>query len=55
MITVKEKLMAQAATDAERDLIAIWMDEDHDKSVARQRAWQQISARGIAADLRFRW
>ena len=55
MITVKEKLIALADTDAERELIAMWMDEDREKFCARQRAWEKVDARGVRGELRLRW
>ncbi len=55
MITVKEKLIALADTEAERELIAMWMDEDREKFCARQRAWEKVNARVVRGELRLRW
>ena len=57
MITVREKLMSQALTDADRDLLSIWFEEKADSYCARQRAWEQVSQRtrhGLP-DLRVSW
>ncbi|MFV2090458.1 MAG: hypothetical protein ACC642_07375 [Pseudomonadales bacterium] len=45
MITVRETLMSLATTDAERELLKLWMDEDSDPYSARRRAWQEVSRR----------
>lgn len=55
MTTVRERLMTQADTDAERALLAIWLDEDAEGVCARQRAWQRIEVRSSRAGLRFSW
>ncbi len=55
MITVKEKLIALADTQAERELIAMWMDEDREKFCARQRAWENVDTRVARRELRLRW
>lgn len=55
MITVKEKLIALADTESERELIAMWMDEDSEKFCARQRAWEKIDAHLPRRELRLRW
>lgn len=55
MITVKEKLIALADTEAERELIAMWMDEDREKFCARQRAWEKVNAGVVRGELRLRW
>ena len=57
MITVREKLMSQALTDADRDLLSIWFEEKADSCCARQRAWEQVSQRGRRGlpDLRVSW
>lgn len=55
MITVRDKLMEQAATRAERDLIALWMSEKHDELCARQRAWQEVQQRGNWSRITFNW
>ena len=57
MITVRETLMNQALTDAERDLLNIWFNEKSDSYCARQRAWDEVSRRtrrGLP-DLRVNW
>lgn len=55
MITVREQLLAQADTNAERELLSLWMDEDREGLCARQRAWQRLEARHQPATLRFNW
>ena len=57
MITVRERLMSQALTDAERDLLEIWFEEKADAYCARQRAWESVAQRtrrGLP-DLRVSW
>ncbi len=48
-MTVREKLMSEVLTNAERDLLELWFEEDADPYVARQRAWEEISRRGRLA------
>jgi len=55
MITVKDKLIALAETDSERQLVSVWMDESRDELCARQRAWQEVDARMARGELRIRW
>lgn len=57
MMTVREKLMSDALTDAERDLLDIWFNEKADPFVARQRAWDEVGrrARRGQPDLLVRW
>ena len=55
MTTIKDKLIAIADTDAERALIARWMNDDADANCARQRAWQEIDERLARGDYPFRW
>jgi hypothetical protein len=55
MITVKEKLIALADTEAGRELITMWMDEDREKFCARQRAWEKIDTRVARRELRLHW
>ena len=55
MITVKEKLIALADTQAARELIAMWLDEDNETFCARQHAWEEIDARVPRRKLRLRW
>ena len=55
MITVKEKLIALADTEAERELIAMWMDEDSEKFCARQRAWEKVDVRRMRLELLLSW
>jgi hypothetical protein len=45
MITVRETLMGLANTDADRELMSLWMDQDSDPHSARRRAWEEISRR----------
>ena len=55
MITVRDKLIDQAATQAERDLISLWMSEEHDELCARQRAWQEVRDRRSWGLVTFSW
>lgn len=55
MITVREKLMSEVLTNAERELLDIWFQEDSDPYAARQRAWEVVVRRGCSAALRSRW
>ena len=48
-MTVREKLMSEVLTGAERELLAIWFEEDSDPYVARQRAWEEVARRGRLA------
>lgn len=45
-MTVREKLMSEVLTNAERELLELWFEEDSDPYVARQRAWEEIGRRG---------
>ena len=45
MITVRETLMGLANTDADRELISLWMDQESDAHSARRRAWEEVSRR----------
>jgi len=57
MITVRETLMNAALTDAERDLLTRWFDDEGDRLSSRQRAWDEVSrrARPGQPDLLIRW
>ena len=55
MITVREKLMSEVMTDAERELLDIWFQEDADPYAARQRAWEEVSRRGRPTGIRISW
>ena len=55
MTTVKERLISLADTDVERDLIALWMNEDSQRHPSRARAWEEIDARMGRGTLRFSW
>lgn len=55
MITIRDKLIGEADTQAERDLIAMWMSEERDELCARQRAWEDIQARGNWTRVQFNW
>jgi|TARA_Y100001933_G_scaffold96872_1_gene97637 hypothetical protein len=55
MITVRDKLMDLAATQAERDLLSLWLSEEHDDLCARQRAWQEVRDRRNPGTLTFNW
>ncbi len=52
MITVREKLMSEVLTNAERDLLDIWFTEERDPFAARQRAWEEVARRTGAAGVR---
>ena len=54
-MTVREKLIAIAETQAERDLLNMWMDEDPWEQCARQRAWERVNMRRQRNDLRCSW
>jgi len=45
MITVREKLMSEVLTNAERELLDIWFQEDSDPYATRQRAWEEVARR----------
>ena len=47
MITVREKLMSEVLTDAERELLEIWFQEESDPFASRQRAWEEVARRGV--------
>ncbi len=55
MSTIKEKLLNQAETQAERELIARWLSEERDELCARRRAWQDFHAKGNWARVHFNW
>ena len=55
MITVREKLMNEVLTDAERDMLDIWFQEETDPYAARQRAWEEVARRGRTAGGRLGW
>ena len=55
MITVKEKLMSEVLTNAEREMLEIWFSEERDPYAARQRAWEEVARRAPAAGLRLGW
>ena len=55
MTTVREKLMSEALTQAERDLLHIWFEEKADPYCARQRAWEEVSRRTRRPRLRVGW
>ena len=57
MITVRDKLMSIAGSDAERDLYRMWMDEEPRFHTSRQRAWEEVARRGRPGqpDLLTRW
>lgn len=57
MMTVREKLMSDALTDAERDLLNLWFNETADPHGSRQRAWEVVArrARRGQPDLLVRW
>lgn len=55
MITVRDKLIDQAVTQAERDLISLWMSQEHDELCARQRAWQEVRDRRNLSNVTFNW
>jgi len=57
MMTVREKLMSDALTDAERELLEIWFNEKTDPFMSRQRAWDEVArrARRGQPDLLVRW
>ncbi len=57
MITVRDKLMDIAATDAERELLRLWMEERPELHRSRQRAWVEVAhrARPGQPDLLTRW
>jgi hypothetical protein len=55
MITVREKLMSEVLTNAERELLDIWFKEDSDPYAARQRAWEEVARRGRLTGLRPDW
>ena len=56
-MTVRETLMNQALTDAERDLLNIWFEEKSDLYCARQRAWAEVTrrTRTTRTDLKVCW
>ena len=55
MITVREKLMSEVLTNAERELLDIWFQEEADPYASRQRAWEEVSRRGRPSSVRFSW
>jgi hypothetical protein len=55
MITVREKLMSEVLTNAERELLDIWFQEHSDPYAARQRAWEEVARRGRPTGLRPGW
>jgi hypothetical protein len=55
MITVREKLMSEVLTNAERELLDIWFQEHSDPYAARQRAWEEVAWRGRPTGLRPGW
>ena len=55
MITIKDRLIDLAETDAERRLINQWMDEGRDELCARQRAWEAVDVRLARGQVRVRW
>lgn len=55
MITVREKLMSEVLTNAERDLLDIWFQEESDPYAERQRAWEEVARRSRSAGSRSRW
>jgi hypothetical protein len=44
-MTVAEKLMSEAITQSERDLLKIWFDDRDESHCARQRAWEEVARR----------
>ena len=54
-MTVGEKLMKEALTQAERDLLMIWAKEKEDPYCARQRAWEEVARRTRRPSLRLGW
>jgi hypothetical protein len=55
MITVKEKLIALADTESERQLLTLWMDGTRDELCARQYAWEDVDVRLARGAGRLRW
>lgn len=55
MSTVMQKLMESADTQAERELLTLWMSPERDALCARQRAWQEVQSRGNWARVQFNW
>ena len=55
MITVREKLMNEVLTNAEREMLDIWFQEESDPYAARQRAWEEVARRGRPVGTRLGW
>ncbi|MGD8417665.1 MAG: hypothetical protein PVH91_11445 [Pseudomonadales bacterium] len=57
MMTVREKLMGQALTNAERELLDVWFQDKAEPAGSRQRAWEEVArrARRGQPDLLVRW
>lgn len=55
MITVRDKLLESAATQAERDLIIRWMSRDREVLGARQRVLAGADMRRAMGGIQFRW
>jgi hypothetical protein len=57
MMTVREKLMGQALTNAERELLDVWFQDKVEPAGSRQRAWEEVArrARRGQPDLLVRW
>ena len=49
---VREKLLSEALTQSERDLLNIWFEEKADPYSARQRAWEEVARRSRRPSLR---
>lgn len=55
MITVRDKLIDEAITRSERELLTRWMSPEHDELCARQRAWEALQARNNWNRVSFNW
>jgi hypothetical protein len=44
-MTVAEKMMSEAVTQSERDLLKNWFESGDDPHCARQRAWDEVARR----------
>lgn len=53
MPTIRDRLLAGASNEAERELIALWLEEE--RNCARQRAWERVALRTCRRNLQFSW
>jgi hypothetical protein len=51
-MTIREKLIALAESDMDRELFSRWLDEDSWGQCARQRAWERVEMRLGGSTLR---